>query len=1009
MGGPMAGTRLVIDAVDEVLVGSDPDCRLSLDLPGVSPIHARVWRDLGGITVYDTRSPRGIYVNDTRVADQAALHDGDVLWLGPPGDADSVMIQCRLPEEGVLGAPVGEVVSDAPPADSAFTAPPEETLPDPILAEPPATTIDGWEDAPAEEPAIEAHHDLLEAHHDLPVNEPEDLVADLPAATPAPEPEPPAETAADDAAWLLDAAPPASPAPTIEPQLEAELPAPPVPAAEPEAFVMDPAWGEPDEPAAAAEVVPEPAPPSIPSAPIDIDSLLGDAAAAEEALPTSAAPTPPPAPHFDEAPIALAAVTPPPMTAPPSKPPEPVVAPADADAAPPVTPRQVGGVPPLTPAPARTGMDDTSPRPAPRKPAAPPRHGAPEGVMDWAKSTPSSEPDEVPAPPPVRPASRAPRPAARTGRGPLLPVAGGLLLLAALAGGYFVWRGSGTPRIDAVRPTRVTAGNTLTLTGANLGEAAGGTSVSVGGRPARVVRTAGTQVEIEIPEVPTTPGRDTSVPIVLTTGGRESAPIDVAVYQAPRLRSLAPDVAMPGQDVVLTGTSLGPGATVRFGDVEAQVVSAAAGSLTVKVPALPGAPGKEYPVVASAGADPSNALTFVVGKVPLVTGMEPRSASPGDLVTVVGRGFDPTPTANRVRVGGTSALVVTSGPRGLEFVVPRVIAGEGTVSITVPGSTNVGQEEMSITVLPEPIGFRFVAEPFEDVPGHEHAAVATGLGPAFILTTSQGKPAAERAYEAQKKLNDAGQVLRSTRTAEIRARYEPAPEVYLVTRDGVLLEATAADAEAYNEDWTKSRRGAPVTRERLATWWEAVARDLVLLLLRGEKPEHAVALAAEGKVFADLHDAARRSIAVGVPTALVAEPRSPMREALRAVALRVPATVTAPVAGGGAAPATADSVPPLRLMGSWRGSEIESGVQKPITVVFRGNSGTLTYERALSMSVPVLAVQQPQKGAVHFEVRVGSGTRFYRGRWDGSRITGKLTSDSAGRTEVGTFELEPPG
>jgi hypothetical protein len=61
MGGPMAGTRLVIDdAVDEILVGADPDCRLSLDLPGVSPIHARVWRDLGGITVYDTRSPRGL-------------------------------------------------------------------------------------------------------------------------------------------------------------------------------------------------------------------------------------------------------------------------------------------------------------------------------------------------------------------------------------------------------------------------------------------------------------------------------------------------------------------------------------------------------------------------------------------------------------------------------------------------------------------------------------------------------------------------------------------------------------------------------------------------------------------------------------------------------------------------------------------------------------------------------------------------------------------------------------
>src|SRR5689334_7165788 len=86
MGGPLAGSRLEIDdAVDEILVGSDPDCRLFLDLPGVSPIHARIWRDLGGITVYDTRSPMGLYVNDARVVDQAALRDGDILWLGAPG------------------------------------------------------------------------------------------------------------------------------------------------------------------------------------------------------------------------------------------------------------------------------------------------------------------------------------------------------------------------------------------------------------------------------------------------------------------------------------------------------------------------------------------------------------------------------------------------------------------------------------------------------------------------------------------------------------------------------------------------------------------------------------------------------------------------------------------------------------------------------------------------------------------------------------------------------------
>jgi hypothetical protein len=362
-----------------------------------------------------------------------------------------------------------------------------------------------------------------------------------------------------------------------------------------------------------------------------------------------------------------------------------------------------------------------------------------------------------------------------------------------------------------------------------------------------------------------------------------------------------------------------------------------------------------------------------------------------------------------VTVGGVPALVVSAGPRGLEFVVPRVNAGQATVAIAVSGSTHVGQEEMSISALPEPVGFRFVAEPFEDVPGHEHAALATGLGPAFILTSGQGKSAAQRAYEAQKRFNDAAQVLGSTRTAEIRARYEPVPALYLVTRDTVLLDVAGADAEGYNEDWTRSRaKGAPVTVARLAAWWEAVARDLVLLLLRGEKPQYAQALAPEGKVLADLHDAARRSVAVGVPSTVLAAARGPMGEALRAVALRVPATVRAPMARpGGAVPAAADGAPPLKLDGSWRGSETEGGVRKPITMVFKGGAGTLTYERALSMAVPVLAVQQPQKGAVRFEVRVGAGTRFYRGQWDGSRITGKLTSDPEGHTEIGAFELDP--
>jgi hypothetical protein len=944
MGGPLAGTRLEIDdAVDEILVGSDPDCRLSLDLPGVSPIHARVWRDLGGITVYDTRSPMGLYVNDTRVVDQAAVRDGDVLWLGAPGEPDSVMIQCRVPEDSFLGAPVTESgYADASPQSA------DELVPD---------VADAF-DAPVPEP-------------EAPVAESAEALLGFADADPEP-----AAPAADDPLVMLDAplAPPDDPfalVPEVEapvaamPETAPAAPQPPAPEptpAEPAAtaiamdddFGGDAAWGEYD-----AVSIPESA-----GVPLEIDSLLDDA------------PLPEPVPIE--------------------------VAPAVAPAAVPVS--KTG-----TPAPMRVPravIDDTR---ADRKSTAGPRAGVPEGVMDWARGAPAAE-AEASSIPPRAAAARSARPSNRApSRKGLLPIVGGVVLLAALAGGYFAWSSSRTPRVDSVSPPRVTAGATLTVTGANLGASAAETTATIGGRPARVTQATGDRVQVEVPELPATPGRDASVPVVVTTGGRATQPVMVAVYAAPRLKALSPDVGMPGDSVVLSGTSLGAGVTVRFGDAQAEVVGATAGGVTVRVPALPASPGTELQVVAASGADRSNALPFMIGKIPLIATLTPRSASAGDVVTVAGRGLSGDAGATRVTVGGVPALVISAGPHALEFVIPRVIAGEEMVSITVPGRGDAAQAAMSITPLPEPIGFRFFAEPFEDVPGHEHALVSTGLGPAFVLTSGQGKTAAERAVEAVKRLNDAAQVLRSTRTADIRARFDPAPALLLATRDTVLVDVAGADAEAYNEDWTHARvKGAPVTPARLAVWWEAVARDLVLLLLRGEKPQYTAALAPEGKVLGDLYDAARRSVSVGVPAAMITD-KGAMRDGLRAIALRIPAGVTVPVEGA-AASATAIpgvSTPPLKLAGSWTGAEMENGVRTSISVDFRGASSTLTYERALRMSVPALGVQQAPKDAVRFEVKVGAGTRYYRGRWDGSRISGKVTSDADGRSEIGTFQLEP--
>jgi hypothetical protein len=99
LGGPMAGTRFVLEeGAEDIAVGSDEGCAFRLQLPGVSPSHARIVVSGGVVSIREAGSDRGLHVNDNRVAQAGTiLRNGDIVWLGTPGDADVVMLQCILP------------------------------------------------------------------------------------------------------------------------------------------------------------------------------------------------------------------------------------------------------------------------------------------------------------------------------------------------------------------------------------------------------------------------------------------------------------------------------------------------------------------------------------------------------------------------------------------------------------------------------------------------------------------------------------------------------------------------------------------------------------------------------------------------------------------------------------------------------------------------------------------------------------------------------------------------
>jgi hypothetical protein len=503
--------------------------------------------------------------------------------------------------------------------------------------------------------------------------------------------------------------------------------------------------------------------------------------------------------------------------------------------------------------------------------------------------------------------------------------------------------------------------------------------------------------------VATTPGKDAGVEVKVAVAGRETKPAALAVFQSPRIHALSPNIGMPGDEVSLAGTAWGQGARVLFGEAAAETIEASASSLKVRVPALDVAQGTEVKVTVSMGADPSNAVAFVVGRLPLVKGVNPAQGAPGDVVTLSGLGFNES-GGNEVRIGDARALVVSASAGELKVAIPFLATGGPVpVEVRVPGSANVGQASVSVNGPADPLELRFSAEPIDD--DASHAAVTTALGPAFLLATANGRSAADRASEAARKLNEAVPLIRASRDVDFVARgFDSTPIVSVAGKDDAVLTATGADAALYD---ARSGAKVPVSPARLAVWWEAVARDLVKLLARGEKADRVQSLsAADGRPFADLFAAAQKG--GGLTRAVLQATRPPQLAALRSFALRVPASVPTPAGasaatGAAVAPAGGPALPTDR---TWNGFEVVDGLQRLITVSVRGAGGNYSYSGGVSVSLPISAVQQ-KKGELSFVLQTGGRSRHYVGRWDGTKAAGRISSDASGSGDVGSFELTP--
>ncbi len=80
--GELIKNQWLLDA-DEILIGRDVSCQVSLPSRWISRVHARLRRQNNGFVAEDAGSKNGLYINGGRVFQPHLLTDGDRIQLAP--------------------------------------------------------------------------------------------------------------------------------------------------------------------------------------------------------------------------------------------------------------------------------------------------------------------------------------------------------------------------------------------------------------------------------------------------------------------------------------------------------------------------------------------------------------------------------------------------------------------------------------------------------------------------------------------------------------------------------------------------------------------------------------------------------------------------------------------------------------------------------------------------------------------------------------------------------------